>query len=37
MRNRMSHLFRSTRGLLFVLLFIVIATGQEPTKQNVIV
>ncbi|MEK6301737.1 MAG: sialidase family protein [Acidobacteriota bacterium] len=29
----MSHLFRSIHGLLFVLLFIVIATGQEPAKQ----
>ncbi|MEK6289536.1 MAG: sialidase family protein [Acidobacteriota bacterium] len=33
----MSHLFRSIHGLLFVLLFIVIAAGQEPAKQNVIV
>jgi hypothetical protein len=33
----MSHLFRSTLGLPVLLLFIVIATGQEPAKQNVIV
>lgn len=33
----MSHPFRSIGALLFFLLFIVIATGQEPGKNNVIV
>lgn len=33
----MSHLFRSIQGLLFFLLFIVIATGQDAATQSVIV
>ncbi|HLF82579.1 MAG TPA: sialidase family protein [Blastocatellia bacterium] len=33
----MSHLLRGIHGVLFVLLFIIVATGQDAAKQNLIV